>query len=400
MRKIALLLLLAGCFTQCFLYAKTLIMQERVWENAVSFSLFLQKEGIKYDYQKRLDKEDQETLAEIIAGIKYQVLLDEENNIEQVLIPVTDELQIHIYKDLKGEYDLVFTPILSSPSEQTVYVKTTSNLSSDIAAATGEARIALSVSGAFAGSAQFKYMQPGDHIAFIYRQNIRAGQLFGSLKVLAARVDISKKPQYAFRYTDDYFYNEKAEQLAKSAGFVLPIPGARVSSPFTLGRFHPILKKYRAHLGIDYAAPIGTPIRAAAAGSVIFAGTLGGYGTTLKIAHDGGYVTLYAHLKGFAKGISSGKRVRQGETVAYVGTTGLSTGPHLHFGLYENNKAINPASAIKIVIDVLKGSKKTEFDRFAADWEAKLSRVILDQNKAHRFELIEPFVPINIEGVI
>ena len=111
-----------------------------------------------------------------------------------------------------------------------------------------------------------------------------------------------------------------------------PVRFARISSRFNLRRKHPVLHKVRAHRGVDYAAPVGTPIKAAGAGRIEFLGRKGGYGKTIIIRHTGGvYSTLYAHMNGFAKKLRTGSAVRQGQTIGYVGKTGLATGPHLHY---------------------------------------------------------------------
>jgi murein DD-endopeptidase MepM/ murein hydrolase activator NlpD len=121
-----------------------------------------------------------------------------------------------------------------------------------------------------------------------------------------------------------------------------PIRYSRISSRFTTKRFHPILQFNRPHLGVDYAAPIGTPIRAVGDGVIMSAGRNGGAGNMIKLQHNSTYSTAYKHLNGFAKGIHSGARVHQGQIIGYVGTTGLSTGPHLHFEFFQNGKYVDP----------------------------------------------------------
>jgi murein DD-endopeptidase MepM/ murein hydrolase activator NlpD len=173
-------------------------------------------------------------------------------------------------------------------------------------------------------------------------------------------IEMRGKRHAVYLNSDERYYNEKGMQVE---GFLLarPVRNARISSGFTLSRYHPILHRYRAHLGIDYAAPRGTPIMAAGNGTVIFAGRTRGYGNLIKIRHADGYVTLYAHQKAFRKGIRRGKRVKQGEVIGYIGTTGLSTGPHLHFGLYKNGRAINPASVVQVTTTELKGKERKQF---------------------------------------
>lgn len=121
-----------------------------------------------------------------------------------------------------------------------------------------------------------------------------------------------------------------------------PIRYGRITSGFSTRRFHPILKIRRPHLGVDYGAPIGTPIRAVGDGTVTFAARKGGAGNMIKLRHNSTYQTAYKHLNGFAKGVRSGAKVKQGQVIGYVGNTGLSTGPHLHFEFYQSGRYIDP----------------------------------------------------------
>ena len=152
-------------------------------------------------------------------------------------------------------------------------------------------------------------------------------------------IELKGVPHYLFYYKDRY-YNEQGDMLEQ---FHIHKPlNTKVTSGFSLKRFHPILKTYRSHHGIDYRAQKGTKIKAAADGIVSFKGWRGGYGKTLIINHLSGYKTLYAHLEKFSPTIYKNRRVKRGQYIAYAGNTGLSTGYHLHFGLYKHNKPINP----------------------------------------------------------
>jgi murein DD-endopeptidase MepM/ murein hydrolase activator NlpD len=121
-----------------------------------------------------------------------------------------------------------------------------------------------------------------------------------------------------------------------------PLEFSRISSGFSSARFHPILKTWRAHSGIDYAAPTGTRVKAAADGTVAFAGWQGGYGNVVILQHQGRYSTVYGHLSSFAKGLRSGQRVSQGDIIGHVGATGMATGPHLHYEFRENGVQRDP----------------------------------------------------------
>jgi murein DD-endopeptidase MepM/ murein hydrolase activator NlpD len=137
------------------------------------------------------------------------------------------------------------------------------------------------------------------------------------------------------------FYDRKGKSLRK-VFLKSPLQYRRISSYFSRRRYHPILKIYRPHHGIDYVAPTGTPVSAIGAGTVTFAGRKGGYGKLVLIKHSNGYQSGYGHLSRFARGIRKGRRVRQGQLIGYVGTTGLSTGPHLHFEMKRHGSFVNP----------------------------------------------------------
>lgn len=168
-------------------------------------------------------------------------------------------------------------------------------------------------------------------------------------------------PLYRFetsKGTIDYF-NAKGESVRKAL-MKTPLDGARLSSRFGK-RKHPILGYTRLHAGVDFAAPTGTPIYAAGDGTVVKASVNGGYGKYIKIRHNGTYSTAYAHLNGYARGIRSGKRVRQGQVIGYVGSTGRSTGPHLHYEIHREGRQINPLGLKLPSGEKLKGERLAAF---------------------------------------
>ena len=181
------------------------------------------------------------------------------------------------------------------------------------------------------------------------------------------------------------FYDKNGKKNDKFL-LVRPLTNARITSAFTLKRWHPILQRYRAHLGVDYGAPKGTPIKAAGDGTVKFVGQKSGYGRTVIISHAGGYETLYAHLNGFAKGIRSGLRVKQGTLIAYVGTSGMSTGPHLHFGLYLGGKPINPESAIKVVKNIEDKKESAKFKAVVNRDDELIRQALSNDKEYHKVE--------------
>ncbi len=156
-----------------------------------------------------------------------------------------------------------------------------------------------------------------------------------------------------------------------------PVDFARISSRFSAGRKHPILNKIRAHKGVDYAAPRGTPIKAAGDGKVLLAGRRGGYGNTVIIQHGNRYQTLYGHMQGFAKGVKTGGSVKQGQVIGYIGTTGLSTGPHLHYEFQVNGVHVDPLGQKLPMADPI---AKAERQRFMQQSQPLIAR--MDQEKA------------------
>jgi murein DD-endopeptidase MepM/ murein hydrolase activator NlpD len=188
-------------------------------------------------------------------------------------------------------------------------------------------------------------IQRGDQFKVMYEEKYLDDKKIGNGAVLAVEFVNKNKTYKAVRYTDKEgytsYYTPEGESMRK-AFLRMPIDFARISSHFNLKRKHPVLHTIRAHKGTDYAAPRGTPIKAAGDGKVIHASGKGGYGNTVIIQHGQGYKTLYAHMHNFGRDIKAGSRVRQGQVIGYVGTTGLSTGPHLHYEFHVNGVPRNP----------------------------------------------------------
>jgi murein DD-endopeptidase MepM/ murein hydrolase activator NlpD len=193
-------------------------------------------------------------------------------------------------------------------------------------------------------------LRAGDSFTVIYEQLQRDGEVLGAGEILAAEFVNDGKHYRALRYLDAAgkadFYSPEGNSLRK-AFLKAPVQFSRISSVFNPNRRHPILNRIRAHRGVDYAAPSGTPVRAAGAGRIQFRGVKGGYGNVVEVAHAGQIVTRYGHLSRFASGISNGRKVEQGELIGYVGRTGLANGPHLHFEFVDRGRFIDPQQAMR-----------------------------------------------------
>ena len=185
---------------------------------------------------------------------------------------------------------------------------------------------------------------PGDQLRLLLERSLRPDGSVYATKLLAARLTVSGSPLEAVR-SDRGQYVDRFGRTLRATFLRAPLSFRRMSSPFGL-RFHPILGRWREHRGIDYAADAGTPVRTVGDGIVIFAGRRGSYGNLVEVAHAGGLVTRYAHLRGYARAAHRGARVRAGTTVGYVGSTGLSTGPHLHFEMLVNGRYTDPRVAL------------------------------------------------------
>lgn len=192
-------------------------------------------------------------------------------------------------------------------------------------------------------------IRQGDGFEVLVEKLYRDGEFKGYGKMLAARFANQGHTYEAYLFPDATgrlrHYNAKGEALQKTL-LKAPLAFTRVSSGFSMNRKHPVFGYSRPHQGVDYAAPTGTPIKAVGDGVVTRAGWGNGYGNMIIIKHSGGLESQYAHMSGFARGIKSGVRVKQGQTIGYVGATGVATGPHLDFRLRQNGKFINPTKAI------------------------------------------------------
>ena len=360
MKKFSLALLLAVNLFAAAPIQST--VQELSWPKGDSFLTFLEKNSIPLKLYYDLDSEDKEFLDEIKEGISYQISRDENGGISQVLIPVNEELQAQIYKDDDGGFKFQLSPISYQTYDRVLSMPVSANPSQDIIETTGSVALAhgfyLAMKGEV-GDGEFKRLKKGDRLAMSYKQKIRLGRTFGMPEIDWAAIEIRGKRYTVYRHQNKYY--DKSGKKSDKFLLTRPISNARITSPFTPKRYHPILKRYKAHLGVDYGAPKGTPIKAAGEGTVKFVGTKSGYGKVVILKHAGAYETLYAHTNGFAKGIKTGVKVKQGQLIAYVGNTGMSTGSHLHFGVYKNGTAVNPETEIKVAKSVFFSKEEKEF---------------------------------------
>ncbi|HKK55814.1 OapA family protein [Marinobacter sp.] len=245
-------------------------------------------------------------------------------------------------------------------------------------------RVAMEMAGIFGWNIDFVYdVRKGDRFEVVYEELYLDGEKFGTGEILSARFLNRGEEVIALRYTDSNgdtdYYSPNGSSMRKA--FLRTPINARVSSSFNLQRRHPVLDVVRPHEGTDYAAPPGTPIKAAGDGRVIFAGWKGGYGRTVILQHGENITTLYAHMSRLGRGIRNGSRVKQGDTIGHLGSSGMVTGPHLHYEFRVNG---SPRNSRTVKLPDAKPVPKAELARFQRFAKQELAKFELFRGDDHQ----------------
>jgi murein DD-endopeptidase MepM/ murein hydrolase activator NlpD len=223
-----------------------------------------------------------------------------------------------------------------------------------------------------------RHVQPGDSLAVVYEERYWLGQKVADGQIRAAEFVNGGTTYRAIAQRDEYgfthYYTPNGMSMQRMF-LRAPLEYTRISSGYTLKRFHPILKSWTAHRGIDYAAATGTPVRATATGRILAIGNYGGYGKRIVLTHGGQYNTLYAHLSRFQPGLREGSLVEQGQIIGYVGATGLATGPHLHYEFHVNGKHHDPLRFRFPGATPIAARWRPKFDRNMRELVAQLDRI-------------------------
>ncbi|QEY60465.1 peptidoglycan DD-metalloendopeptidase family protein [Pseudomonas sp. C27(2019)] len=327
---------------------------------------------------KILDSDkDAKRFTNLKVGQTISFKLDENQELQAISSPISVTETIHLEKQPDSE-DFSFRKEVATTQINEKHAQ--GLIKGALLSATAEAGLpyglAIDMANIFGYDIDFAQdLRTGDRFELIYEEKTLDGEAIGTGNILSARFTNRGKVYTAVRYTDkngnSSYYSADGSSLRK-AFIRTPVDFARISSRFSNGRKHPILNKIRAHKGVDYAAPRGTPIKAAGDGRVTLAGRKGGYGNTVVIKHGQRYQTLYAHMQGFAKGIRSGSTVKQGQIIGYIGTTGLSTGPHLHYEFRVNGVHVDPLSHKLPAADPIHASEKQRFLELSKTLLAKL----------------------------
>lgn len=264
---------------------------------------------------------------------KIEYFIYEIDKVNYVVYQLSDTLRI--YKEKK--------PIVTQIKTASGVI--TSSLWNTMKSQALDPNLALDLAEIYAWSVDFFGIKKGDKFRVIYEESFVYGKSIGIGTIFAAQFVHANEDFYAFRFTqnNEESYFDNLGKSLKKAFLKAPLTFNRISSQFSNARFHPVLKIYRPHHGVDYAAPTGTPVVSIGEGTVVAkAYQASGGGNYLKIKHNSVYTTSYMHLSKYGPGISSGVRVKQGQVIGYVGSTGLSSGPHLDFRVFMNGNAVNP----------------------------------------------------------
>ena len=290
---------------------------------------------------------DTRSMSRLQPGQSFRFLLDESGRVQQAIYQPTRLREVHIVRDgdgyrvdkieheITGQQRFVTGTIASS-----LFLAARSSGLSD--------QTTMNLAQIFGWDVDFALdIRQGDHFSVLYEERLLDGERVGDGPILAAEFTNRGRTYRAVRYLNpegraEYFTPDGKSM--RRAFLRAPVDFNRISSGFQPERYHPVLGVRRPHRGVDYAAPTGTPIRAAGDGRITVRGRQGGYGNTVVIRHSNGIETLYAHMNGFRRGQSVGSRVGQGDIIGYVGMTGLATGPHLHYEFRVNGAHRNPVT--------------------------------------------------------
>lgn len=325
-------------------------IREVVIQRGDTLASLLAKLDLNASEAERFLRHDRSAAAfsrQLVPGKTFIARVDEAGELETLSFPLNGENpQALVVQRTSEGYTAQTLPL---PLSRSVSLKSTT-IRQSLFGATDEAGIpdavAFQLADIFGGDIDFhRDLRKGDRFSVIYETADHLGKPVGNPRILAAEFINDGKVFRAFWFQPAHgtggYYTESGQSM-KKAFLRSPLEFSRITSGFSSARYHPVLQKIRAHRGIDYAAPIGTRVKATGDGIVDFVGVQGGYGKVVTIRHPGNRLTVYSHLSGFAPGLRKGMRVKQGEIIGFVGATGLATGPHLHYEFRVDGVHRNP----------------------------------------------------------
>jgi len=324
---------------------------------------------------------------QISRGKKIDIIIkkgiEENNSIIKLSIPITKSTTIEIAKN--EENKLISKKIITKLYKRKILAENIikKNLYSSATQAKINPDTIIEFARIFGFEIDFQRdIRKNDYFKIIYEKYFdESGKFIKSGSILYAHMNVNGREisLYKFGSDKDYGYFDINGKSVEKALMKTPINGARLSSPFGM-RKHPILGFNKMHKGTDFAAPMGTPIMASGSGTITRAKWCGGGGNCIKIKHNSTYETIYAHMRNFAKGIKVGKKVRQGQIIGYVGSTGMSTGPHLHYEVIVNGKKVNSQKLKLPSGKVLKNEERKLFEIHRIKTDVLIAELLAKKN--------------------
>ncbi len=320
-------------------------------------------------------------LSKLSIGKTLEFNLDASNELKQIVYPITALDKLIVTVDGATIDSAVQVPL----AYEIVQVRKSGIITSSLHDAALESGVSIAhimdMVRIFGWDIDFVLdIRSGDEFHMIYEDFMLAGEKIADGALLAAEFTTQGNTYRALRFDngdDEISYFAPNGESMLGTFLRSPVEFSRISSRFGQ-RKHPILKTWRAHNGVDYAAGRGTPIRSTADGKIIHAGPKGGYGNTVIVSHAGRFSTLYAHMSGFAKGIKSGARIKQGQVIGYIGSTGLATGPHLHYEFRLDGVHRNPLTYKTPKATAVNQERRAQFDQLVASFSHELDQVRSD----------------------
>ena len=328
-------------------------------------------------FELREASADIHRLRDLRPGQPYKIFLDERDRINELTYLIDDENVLTITRTGSG-----FSAEKASIEYEKRLIHLSGTINDNLISSVGEGKenlmLALTVSDIFGWDIDFTTdLRKGDTFKVIVEGLYLDGQFKKYGEVVCAGFVNNGQDYNAYRFEHDGitgYYDDDGGSLRRSF-LKSPLSFRRISSSFSRNRFHPVLKTYRPHHGVDYAAPAGTPVLATGDGVVRFAGHKGQYGKLVIVRHPNGYKTYYGHLSGISSGITTGKKVKQGDIIGNVGATGVATGPHLHYEMHIGNRPVNPLTVRLPKGKAIPENQLAEFNRMKEGMQMRLAAI-------------------------
>jgi murein DD-endopeptidase MepM/ murein hydrolase activator NlpD len=317
------------------------------------------------------------SLRRIKAGNRYSAIFNPDSTLAAVDLTLAGDGRVEMNRDPGGLWRLEWLPFRRSIELRMLRgaIDGSMSLEGAVRRAGGPPGLALRMAEALRWDLDFAHdLRRGDRFQVMYEAVELDGKEHGAGNLVALAYDNQGRRHEAYRYGDSGVFYDASGRPMEKMFLRSPLRFAHVTSAFSQHRFHPVLNEVRPHHGVDYSAPVGTPVAVTAGGIVVFAGWDGGGGNVVKVQHGADYVTAYLHLSRFAPGIHPGARVRQGDTIAYTGATGLATGPHLDYRVKFRGEWIDPLTLQGVRDEPIPQTRQASFNSWRDALRAGLER--------------------------